>query len=72
MAAEDGHYGDCNHRQLTIRIDSGADPERQAQTLMHEALEAINDQYHVKLGHDQIEQLEGALFALLRDNPEVF
>jgi len=72
MAAEDGRYGLCNTRQLLIEIDGGSAPTRQHQTLIHEALEAINCEYHAQLSHDQIEQLEGALFALLRDNPGVF
>lgn len=72
LAAEDDCFGQRNSRRLTISIDSGAHEDRQAQTLMHEALEAANHEYHVKLTHDQIEQLECAVFALLRDNPGVF
>jgi len=72
IAAEDGHYGECNHRRLTISIDSGAHPDRQRQTLVHESLEAINDQYSVGLSHDQIERLEGPLFALYSDNHGIF
>ncbi len=72
IAAEADHLGECNHRQLTIKIDSGAAPQRQQQTLVHEALEAINCEYGICLAHEQINQLEGALYALLVQNPEVF
>ncbi|MFA5387844.1 MAG: hypothetical protein WC322_05700 [Candidatus Paceibacterota bacterium] len=72
MAAEDNKYGECNFRRLVIRIDSGAHDDRQRQTLMHEALEAADEHYHIKLTHDQIEQLEAAISALLLDNPGVF
>jgi hypothetical protein len=72
MAAEDGNYGCCNRRQFVIKIDSGAAPQRQQQTLLHEALEAINGEYAIGLEHEQINQLEGALYALLVQNPGIF
>jgi Zn-dependent peptidase ImmA (M78 family) len=72
IAAEDNHYGECNHRQLVITIDGGAHQDRQKQTLLHEVLEAVNHEYHIDLSHNQIEQLECAMFAFLRDNPGVF
>jgi len=72
IAAEDNEFGSCNRRRLEIRIDSNAHPSRQYQTLIHEALEAINFEYHIQLNHDQIEQLEAALRSLILDNPNYF
>jgi hypothetical protein len=72
LACEDDRFGECNHRRLFITIDMGAHHARKWETLLHEALEAINHQYRIGLSHDQTEQLECALYAFTRQNPDFF
>jgi len=52
----------------TIGISSTIVESQQWATLLHEILEAINFSYAVKLEHEQIMQLESALFQVLEEN----
>lgn len=65
-------FGVTQLNQLFIVIDPSSASERKAQTFVHEVIEALNDAYHLKMEHDMIERLEGALYAFIVDNPGVF
>jgi hypothetical protein len=67
-----GYLGRISFQTLEIQIDGSVVTERQEQTFLHEILEAINKEYDVDLTHHQIEQLEGALYQVVKDNPTIF
>lgn len=60
---------DISEQRISIRDDLTHDMERH--TVFHEHLEALNEDMKIGLEHDQIEQLEVGIMALLRDNPQL-
>ena len=71
-SGKDGIWGSCNHTEMSILVDSRACHTRQFQTMIHEVVEAMNDQYDLRLKHHQVILLETAWTSFIRDNPEVF
>ena len=65
---EDGSDGYCNPADSVLVINSEVGPQRKWQVLVHELLHAIEVQYNIKLNHRKINQLESALYQLLKDN----
>lgn len=55
-----------------IIIDTGLAKDRTEKTIIHEILEAINFEYELELSHDKITVLETTLYAILKDNKELF
>ncbi|KWT87645.1 MAG: hypothetical protein H7843_15775 [Nitrospirota bacterium] len=51
-----------------IKINKEITRERQESTLLHEIIEAINDQYQFQLEHEKIQGLEATLYQVLKDN----
>jgi hypothetical protein len=54
-----------------ILLVKGQDPEQQADTLLHEALHAIDYTLRLELSEQQIHALAAALYALVADNPDL-
>lgn len=69
---DNGVQGECNFRQLAIRLLDDRPPTRVQETFLHELIEALNYEYQVGLRHKQIADLGMAMYQVLRDNPEVF
>jgi hypothetical protein len=65
-------YGEADHVNLVIRIDPDMPLVRNKQTLVHEWLHCLDVEYHVGIDNeDLVERLGHALFAALRDNPDL-
>jgi hypothetical protein len=64
--------GRMNPMKQIILIDPTASMQARESTLIHEIIEALN--YHLELGleHKTVMQLETALYAVLKDNPNLF
>lgn len=54
--------GETDFEDKTIKIWTGQSDNETAKTIIHEILEAINYEYYIRLNHNQIEKLEGAIF----------
>lgn len=66
-----GHsIGSCSPWELTIRLvdDNGAKESRIAEALLHEIIEAIDENYNLHLPHDKLTVLSELLFNTLRNN----
>lgn len=69
------HDGFCQHDRLEIRIDPTPAPARQRETLLHEILHAVAEQYALGLS-DKAEERAVSVFAkglmaVFRDNPKL-
>lgn len=62
-------YGTCDHARSVIALDSGQDTQQERDTLMHEALHAIDYSMALGLKERQIHALGAGLTALFTDNP---
>lgn len=61
----------CGNNQQIV-IDGSIPKENQESTLIHEVLEQINYRYELDLEHRTITTLETALYAFIKDNPDIF
>ena len=74
LASADGLlHGDIDFGRCRIRVDAGDDPQRQYQTMWHEALHGILHGAGIRGDHNeqQIEALTHGIIQLLRDNPDL-
>lgn len=55
----------------TVKICKELPADTQASTLLHEILEIINNDFELRLEHQQISTLEASLYGVLRNNPEL-
>lgn len=62
-------YGGCDTRHQRIWLSDQTGPERQAQTLIHEVIEALNFELDLELEHHQITLLEHGIYQVIVDNP---
>jgi len=67
----DNKLGHCHPNFLEIKIDDSYAQPVQAETLIHEILEALNYALTLNLEHDKICQLSTGLYQVLHDNKEV-
>lgn len=68
-AKELSDSGDCDCWHHSIRINVDGTPEsNQAETLLHEIIEAISRKNNLKLDHTVLTVLSESLFAVSRDN----
>jgi hypothetical protein len=65
------HYGQVDYRAQEIVISQAQHPDQQLDTLLHEALHALDQTLRLELSEGQVHALAGGLVALLRDNPEL-
>lgn len=67
---EDGDYGECfsDDCRIEIRV-TGQCHQQQADTLLHEAMHAVDHELHCGMTEPQIRRMATGLLALLRDNP---
>lgn len=66
-----GHssYGHMDFRAQEIVLSEAQHPDQQLDTLLHEALHALDHTLSLGLSETQTHALTGGLMALLRDNP---
>jgi hypothetical protein len=61
----------CGNLQ-EIQIDSGLKQQMKESSFLHEVLHGIDFVYGVGLSHEAVKQLEGGLYAFIKDNPAIF
>lgn len=64
-------FGLCDESKQTIKIQKGMPPELEGDTLLHEAIHAIDFGMHTELTEKQVSALGSGLWAILNDNPEL-
>lgn len=64
-------YGECNDQTQTIKIAEGIAHGMERDTLLHEAIHAIDYSMQLKMSEKQVCGLGTAVYALLADNPEL-
>lgn len=60
----------CGNQQ-TILIDSSASNQLKESTFIHEILHQLSYVYHLDLDEDAVSRMEGAVYAFLKDNPDI-
>jgi hypothetical protein len=66
MEPMENNLGEPHYGGASVVINPEQPFEDQAATWIHEAIEAVNEHYNVKLRHKQIELLERGLYEVLR------
>lgn len=67
--SEEGDYGECFSDQCRIEVRTTQHHQQQADTLLHEAMHAVDHEMHCGLSEPQIRRMATGILALLRDNP---
>ena len=65
-------YGQIDYNSETISLRSDSSEEQKRATLVHEMVHALDEIFIIGLKEKQVEKLGNALYALIRDNPEIF
>lgn len=65
----EGDYGETFADQCRIELRITQCHQQQADTLLHEAMHAVDHELHCGLTEPQIRRMATGLLALLRDNP---
>ena len=65
----EGDYGECFSDQCRIEVRTTQHHQQQADTLLHEAMHAVDHEMHCGLSEPQIRRMATGILALLRDNP---
>ncbi len=65
-----GHevWGLCDPSTQTILIKSGLSPRDTLDTIIHEALHALDDEYDIRMPHSMVHKLDSRLAQFLIDN----
>jgi hypothetical protein len=67
----EGDYGECFSDQCRIEVRATQCHQQQADTLLHEAMHAVDHEMHCSMSEPQIRRMATGLLALLRQNPEL-
>lgn len=62
-------HGQINFQTLVIRVSAGLAPMQERETLLHEAIHAIDHAARIGLTEKQVSRLSMGLLAALLDNP---
>ena len=65
----EGDYGETFADQCRIEVRTTQCHQQQADTLLHEAMHAVDHELHCGMTEPQIRRMATGLLALLRDNP---
>ena len=65
----EGDYGETFADQCRIEVRTTQCHQQQADTLLHEAMHAVDHEMHCSMTEPQIRRMATGLLALLRDNP---
>lgn len=61
----------CGNQQ-EIMLDDGLTDQLAQSTFVHEVLHQLSFVYDLKLDEDAVLRLEAAIFAFIRDNPDIY
>lgn len=64
----EGDYGETFSDECRIQVRTTQHHQQQADTLLHEAMHALDHEMHCSLTEPQIRRMATGLLALLRDN----
>jgi len=75
VTLEDAHdfnlAGQIDHNRQCIRVKHNLAPDETRETLLHEVVHGIDDAIGTKLSERKVAALSRALYATLRENPEL-
>jgi len=69
IAPERGNFGEWRPGRSQIAIDPALVGDQQAETLLHEVVEAVVSGLGMELEHMKLQALARGVYAVLRDNP---
>jgi len=72
LARDRQRAGESCGNDQTITLEESNSQQSKESTFIHELFEQFNHVYSMGLKHQQIYQLETALYAFIKDNPGVF
>jgi hypothetical protein len=64
-------YGETRYGKLQLAIDPGNPLHRVRETVLHETMHAVDDEYGLGLEEAIVDRLSRALYATLRANPDL-
>jgi len=67
----DDEQGDCNYQKQEITVMDGLGGDEERATLLHEAIHCVAYAMGINLPEKHVEALEGGLYALMVDNPDL-
>ncbi len=62
------HWGHCYHGECKIILNNNINKQKLWQTLLHEAVHIIDNEYNVGLDEDNVDRITSGLYAFLKDN----
>ena len=65
----EGDYGECFSDQCRIEVADYQCSQQQADTLLHEAMHAVDHEMHCSMSEAQTRRMSTGVLALLRENP---
>lgn len=65
-------FGESCGNSQEIRLDADMSEQLTESTFIHEVLHMLDFVYCIRMEHDQVRQLESAILAFIKDNPEIF
>lgn len=68
---EEGDYGECKHSQCLLEVASYQCDHQKRDTLLHEAMHAVDLEMHCGMSEPQIRRMATGMLALLRQNREL-
>ena len=66
-----GDYGECFVDQCRIEVADYQCDDQRRDTLLHEAMHAVDHEMHCSMSEAQIRRMATGLLALLRQNPSL-
>lgn len=68
--ANEGSIGQCSSHKCQIKYSSDQHAQQLKDTILHEAIHAVDYIMHLGLEERQVHALAGGILALLLDNPQ--
>jgi hypothetical protein len=66
------YLGRCSYPDLAMTIKEGRAPSQLAETFLHEAVHAIDNDRRLDLSEHQVDQIAAGMLAVMVDNPDTF
>lgn len=68
---DDNNFGEHDCATQHIKVKASITDDLKKATVLHECLHAIDDALGLELTEDDVQKLEGGLFAWMRDNKKI-
>lgn len=68
MRHDEACYGQVNHREQVVNIESSVPPSQRDQTLIHEIVHIVDKVYVCRMDEDDLERISNGIAELLFNN----